>query len=314
MVHSILRVENLVKRFGSLVAVNDLTLDVNEGEILGFLGPNGAGKTTAISMMCGLVGPDAGRVLVHGKPLADDPERARCSIGVCPQKLVIWEKLTCLEQMVFLGRMYNMSRRMAVQRAEQLLNAVGLADKTGKQARTLSGGMQRRLNLVLALMHDPPIVILDEPEAGLDPQSRVLVREFIQSLAQHKTVILTTHNMDEAERLAQRVAIMDQGRLLVVDTPAGLKQRAGHGDVLEIQVAHGAVDSLKTLMPRIQGVIPSATQRECMVCVGGSDVLAHLPDVVAVLRSGGIPVEDLRIRKRTLEDVFISLTGRGLRE
>ena len=217
-----LKTEGLTKRYGDLLAVNGLSLEVRVGEVFGLLGPNGAGKTTSISMMCGLLKPDSGRTLVHGQPIEAGTPEVRARVGVCPQEIVVWRDLTCLEQLVFAAQMYDIDRQVARERALRLLEELGLSDRAGSLARTLSGGMQRRLNVALALVHDPEIVVLDEPGAGLDPQSRVLVREYIQSLARHKTVILTTHNMDEAERLADRVAIVDRGSLLTVDTPAAL--------------------------------------------------------------------------------------------
>jgi ABC-2 type transport system ATP-binding protein len=314
MAAAILRTQGLVKRFGSMTAVDGLSLDVHEGEILGFLGPNGAGKTTAITMMCGLMRPDAGTVEVEGKPLFEGNEHLRNLIGMCPQRVVVWERLTCMEQLAFVGEIHGVTRRLAARRAEELLAALGLTEKAHRQARTLSGGMQRRLNLALALVHDPPIVILDEPEAGLDPQSRVLVRDFIRALGRRKTVILTTHNMDEAERLADRVAIVDRGKLLVLDTPEGVKRAASQGDVLEVKVVAGAREKLAASMERLREVAPGAVEKDGVLTVVDQAVLSRVPALLSVLTGLGMDVEDLRIRRKTLEDVFIALTGRGLRE
>lgn len=214
---------NLTKRFGEQVAVDQISLDVNPGEILGFLGPNGAGKTTAIRMICGLLKPDEGQVLFNGLPLHEIPD-GKSLLGVCPQENVHWERLTCMEQLAFMGEMYGLSHRESSSRSRDLLNQLGLLPQSGKQARRLSGGMKRRLSIALALVHNPDVLILDEPEAGLDPQSRVLMREFIRNMAGSRTIILTTHDMDEAERLAQRVSIIDQGKILITDSPASLKQ------------------------------------------------------------------------------------------
>jgi ABC-2 type transport system ATP-binding protein len=215
---------NLTKRFGEQLAVDHICLQVNPGEILGFLGPNGAGKTTAIRMFCGLLRPDEGEVLFNGLPLHSLPN-GKSMLGMCPQENVHWERLTCLEQMMFIGEMYDLSRRDARDAGKQLLEQLGLTAQSDKQARRLSGGMKRRLNIALALVHDPAVLILDEPEAGLDPQSRLLMREFIRNLAGTRTIILTTHNMDEADRLSSRVAIIDAGKILMVDTPENLKSR-----------------------------------------------------------------------------------------
>lgn len=248
-----LTVEGLSKQYNGLRAVDRLSFTVSKGEVLGLLGPNGAGKTTTIKILCGLLKADAGSVILDGKSMSTDYHQLKGKIGLCPQDIVIWEKLTCYEQLKFAGISYGLSFREAGQKAKGLLDAFALAGKKNALAGTLSGGMQRRLNIALALVHDPELVILDEPQAGLDPQSRILVRDFIRELAKDKAVILTTHDMDEADRLSNRVAIIDHGKILAIDTPDRLKEQSG-------------------------------------------------------------PMEMIQVRKRTLEDVFIAITGRGLRE
>ncbi|RPI32204.1 MAG: ABC transporter ATP-binding protein [Chloroflexota bacterium] len=319
--NTVLKTERLAKRYGSTVAVKCLDLEVFEGEIFGFLGPNGAGKTTSISMMCGLLKPDSGQVWVHGSPISHRDGEARARVGVCPQNVVIWPHLTCLEQLLFIGQMYGLPGGLAAQRGQSLLEELGLLDKSDRLARTLSGGMQRRLNLAMALVHDPEIVVLDEPEAGLDPQSRVQVRDYIRSLARRKTIILTTHNMDEADRLADRVAIIDQGELLVVDTPEDLKRRAGVGDVAEIGLNGAGFDAsrLQPVLERLacvdnRPVSVSYDAAHGVLTVRAPDMVNILPGVIDTLKQAGFPCGDLRLRQNTLEDVFIQLTGRRLRE
>jgi len=310
----VLQAEGLTKRYGELVAVNNLSLDIYEGEVFGFLGPNGAGKTTSISMMCGLLKPDAGRVLVHGQPIAGGAASVRARVGMCPQEIILWSHLTCIEQLQFIGEMYGVDGREARNRGDTLLQDLGLTEKRNKQARTLSGGLQRRLNLALALVHDPDIVALDEPEAGLDPQSRVAVRGYIKHLAQKKTVILTTHNMDEADRLADRVAIIDHGELLVLDTPQALKRSVGEGDVLEIALIgddasrEQAVTALAGLKDRAV-----ASAADGALHVRARNAVALLPMIVENLKAAGVPFGEVRLRENTLEDVFVHLTGRRLR-
>ncbi len=311
--HVVLCAEHLTKRYGDLVAVDDLSLTIYQGEIFGFLGPNGAGKTTSINMICGLLAPDAGQVLIHGEPVHGGTVVSR--VGVCPQQIVVWPRLTCREQLEFIGTMYQVPRRIARQRGDELLAAMGLSDKRDRLAGTLSGGMQRRLNLIMALVHDPDILVLDEPEAGLDPQSRVLVREYIQGLAERKTVILTTHNMDEADRIAQRIAIIDHGRLLRVDTPAALKQQAGEGEVIEITLENGcAAYDLSGTVSALQQLGPAVTLTADTLVLRGQQIVHTLPGIVQTLQTAGITPGDIRLRERSLEDVFITLTGRRLRE
>ena len=310
----VLQAEGLTKRYGGLVAVNNLSLDIYEGEVFGFLGPNGAGKTTSISMMCGLLKPDAGRVLVHGQPIAGGAASVRARVGMCPQEIVLWSHLTCIEQLQFIGEMYGVDGREARNRGDTLLQDLGLTEKRNKQARTLSGGLQRRLNLALALVHDPDIVALDEPEAGLDPQSRVAVRGYIKHLAQKKTVILTTHNMDEADRLADRVAIIDHGELLVLDTPQALKRSVGAGDVLEIALL-GDHASCEQAVAALAGLNDPAvvSAADGALHVRARNAVALLPMIVENLKAAGVPFGEVRLRENTLEDVFIHLTGRRLR-
>jgi ABC-2 type transport system ATP-binding protein len=317
MPNIVLKTEGLTKHYGSLTAVKDLSLKVYEGEVFGFLGPNGAGKTTSINMMCGLLKPDAGRVTIRGVPITGADDEIRARVGVCPQDIVLWERLTCLEQLQFVGQMYGLSGRQAGQRGEQLLEELGLVEKRNKQARTLSGGLQRRLNLAMALVHDPEIVVLDEPEAGLDPQSRLRVREYIQSLARVKTVILTTHNMDEADRVADRVAIIDHGQLLVLDTPQALKGRVGEGDVVEIGLSRplneDQAERVQTaLAPLVNQTWLNAGHRT--LSVRALNAVRALPVILDTLEAVGLQPGEVRVRENTLEDVFIQLTGRRLRE
>ena len=309
-----LSLRGLSKAFGDLLAVKDLSLDVLRGEVFGFLGPNGAGKTTTIRMICGLLKPDHGDIVIHGRQQAEARQEWKRLLGLCPETLVIWEGLTCQEQLEFLGQQYDLNRGAAKQRAVELLERFGLLDKKRKLASTLSGGMKRRLNIALALVHDPEILILDEPQAGLDPQSRIMVREIIRSLSQDKTVILTSHEMDEVDRLADRAAIIDHGQLLVLDTPHGLKSRIGTGDVLEIALApghKGSIDVIKRTLPSELGEVSYQDDTLRVLNVTGLELL---PAVVAAIESAQAEIQDMTMRKKTLEDVFIDLTGRRLRE
>lgn len=350
MTQNVLETHHLKKTYGTLTAVDDLSLEVYPGEVFGLLGPNGAGKTTSISMMCGLLEPDFGVVIIQGVPIHGGEVDARTRVGMCPQETILWGKLTCLEQLEFIGEMYAVPRRVARQRGEQLLEFLGLDEKRDKLAATLSGGMKRRLNLALALVHDPEILVLDEPEAGLDPQSRLLVREYIRSLAQKKTIILTTHNMDEADRMADRVAIIDHGKLLVVDTPEALKRTIGEGDVLELEIkgisadkAYAAIEGalpnlLLSLRSPAEGVhiedgptdskgkrsnlmlddeiasSPVQVPRNDIITIRGQNIADKLPDIINTIQRAGGRAGEVHLRANSLEDVFIALTGRRLRE
>ena len=309
----ILSLVQLRKSFGDVEAVRDLSLEVFKGEVFGFLGPNGAGKTTTIRMICGLLAADGGEVRLDGRALGKAVRTVRRRIGLCPQELVIWETLTCLEQLVFVGTQYDLSRREARRRSLELLDILGLSEKRNRLAKTLSGGMKRRLNLALALVHDPDLLVLDEPQAGLDPQSRVMVREYILSLAQEKTVILTTHEMDEADRLASRIGIVDHGRLLVLDTPKRLKEEHAGGEILEMTVGNGST-GLDDFLREIPDDLIALESLPGTLRLTGPSLHDRVALLFQHLENAGVEAKDVTLRKPTLEDVFISLTGRGLRE
>jgi len=306
-------ISSLTKKFGDFTAVDNLSFQINRGEVFGFLGPNGAGKTTTINMISGLSKVTAGEITFHDSA-PDDKQNIKTRIGICPQENIFWPKLTCLEQLRFMGDMYNLPAKAAAARGKELLSLMGLDAKSHVLAAKLSGGMKRRLNICLALLHDPEIIILDEPEAGLAPQSRILVRDFIKSLAQGKTVILTTHNMDEADRLSDRVAIIDHGKLLLLDTPANLKKSIGEGDVLEItldtyesQILDAVTGDLGTICARIY-------YNGSALILNANDLLQRIPEITRIIADRQLKINKITLRENTLEDVFIHLTGRKLRE
>jgi ABC-2 type transport system ATP-binding protein len=308
----VLQTKQLTRSFGNLVAVDNLELIVYHGEIFGLLGPNGAGKSTTINMICGLIRPDSGKIFLFNQEMQFGNSFYKTKIGVCPQEIIIWPKLTCLEQLELMGVMYQMPPQSASERGKQLLQDLGLSEKRHQLASTLSGGMQRRLNLALALIHDPELLILDEPEAGLDPQSRVLVREYIHSLAKQKTVIFTTHNMDEADRVCDRIAIIDHGKLLQLDTPEHLKHSSGTGSILEIQISEN--NYLAQIIKEIERMNLQVVHIDQKLVIRSQEVLTFLPKIIERLKEFNITVQELKLRENTLEDVFISLTGRRLRE
>lgn len=305
-----LSADNLVKRFGDLTAVDGVSMKISSGQIFGLLGPNGAGKSTIMKMITGLLRSDAGSVKVFGRNI-NSPSAVE-AIGLCPQELVVWEGLTLIEQLLFIAHMYNVPSDIAKKRALEFLDTMHLSDKTNKLASTLSGGMKRRLNILLAMMHDPRILIFDEPQAGLDPQSRILVREYIKGIARKKTVVITTHDMEEADKIIDRAAIIDKGRILVEDTPENLKKTVFRGEILEFAATGGAIDEklLNAIGQKCESVVAYGNGIR-IVSAKPFDAIKPIGDI---LNSKGIHMEDIKIRKATLEDVFISLTGRGLRE
>ena len=309
----IIEAKNLFKSFGDFVAVDNLNLKIKKGEVFGFLGPNGAGKTTSIKMMVGLLRPTGGKILVDGQDIA---QADRLKIGICPQDIVLWESLTCKESLKFMGEMYEVPDDILKTRVESLLEDLILMDKANTLVSNLSGGMKRRLNLAMALIHSPEIVVLDEPSEGLDPQSRRVLWNFIRSLRDNegKTVILTTHLMDEADGLSDRIAIIDHGKLLRLDTPKNLKNEFGEGDIVEIHLADPkmnpeVINELKTME-----TIDSVTEVDGKINIRTLNAVGKLPEIMSKVQDMNTEIADLSLHPNTLEDVFIELTGSSLRE
>lgn len=311
----ILETKNLSRRFGDLVAVNNLSLKVRKGEVFGLLGPNGAGKTTLINMIIGLLEPTSGEVYIGGERVSNRYTEVKGSIGVVPQDIVLWPNLTTQENILLLGRMYDVPSSVAKERARELLKSLHLYDKKNTLTKNLSGGMKRRLNLAMALIHDPEIVVLDEPSPGLDPQTRLLLWDFISGIPHRgdKTVILTTHFMEEADRLSTRVGIMDKGKLLVLDEPEKLKKTLGEGDIIEIKTgASRLTGDLINTIANEDGIL-SVNIRNGTLHIRAYDAVSHIPHILHILDSSHVKVKDMAVKSTTLEDVFIHLTGRSLR-
>ena len=309
----IIETKNLTKKYNGFFAVKNLNLKIRKGEVFGFLGPNGAGKTTSIKMLTGILKPTKGEILINGKNVSSTIKE---KIGLCPQDIVIWDSLTCEENLKLIGEMYGVEKNVLNERTKKLLKDLLLTEKTKSLAGSLSGGMKRRLNLGMALVHEPDIVVLDEPSAGLDPQSRLVLWDYINSLSKNKgkTIILTTHFMEEADRLSDRVAIMDKGELLVLDTPKNLKKKLGKGDVVEIKLSNTEViEKALEMIIAIEGV-EGTKEIEDKIVVRALDAVRKLPMIIDALKELDTEITDTSIRHNTLEDVFISLTGRGLRE
>jgi len=280
-----LHLSGLRKRFGALVAVDGLSLEIPRGEVFGLLGPNGAGKTTTVNLAVGLLTPDEGSVEIDGAGSPAHPA-ARRRIGVAPQALAIYEELTAQENLLFFGRLQGLAGDRLHERADWALEFVGLADRRGDRVSTYSGGMQRRLNLAVALIHDPPILLLDEPTVGVDPQSRNAIFDRIITLrARGCTVVYTTHYMEEAQRLCDRVGIMDQGRLLALDTVDRLIAEHGGKSMVVAECADGEVR------------------------VETDDPLAELQRLQETRR-----LVSFHVDRPSLETVFLNLTGRSLRD
>lgn len=295
-----IKAENLTKRFGDITAVDDISFEIRKGESFGFLGPNGAGKSTTINMLAGVLVPDQGRISING---ASDPTRShvRRMLGIAPQALALYDELTAEENLAFFGRLYGLSGHALSERIDWVLELVGLTERRRHRVKTYSGGMQRRLNLACGLVHHPQVLLLDEPTVGVDPQSRNLIFEKVSQLkAEGRTVLYTTHYMEEAERLCDRVAIIDNGRILVIDTVENLISNHGGPSFVNAQLAalpedtSGLPGTLDGLNLRVETDSPMTT--------------------IAQLSTTGHKFVTIRIDRPNLETVFLNLTGRKLRD
>jgi ABC-2 type transport system ATP-binding protein len=297
----------LSKRYGGIVAVDDVSFEVSKGETFGLLGPNGAGKTTTIRILCGLLRPDAGSVTLDGNT---DPEliRVRLSLGVVPQALAIYEELSARENLLFFGRLYGLRGRELKERTKDCLEIAGLAQRSNQRVSKYSGGMKRRLNIVCSLMHDPPILLLDEPTVGVDPQSRNLIFETIEGMKREgRTIIYTTHYMEEAQRLCDRVAILDHGRILDMDSIENLIHKHGGPSHIEAEFEERLPD-----VDRIKSFIDSKDVR-----LEGKSLrfeTGEPMESLAKLNRSGVRFRSLKVQTANLEDVFLNLTGRRLRD
>jgi ABC-2 type transport system ATP-binding protein len=310
--------DGLVKRFGRRVAVDDLGLEVRRGEIYGLLGPNGAGKTTAILMLCGVLARDAGRVTIDGIDLDRGPA-ARARIGFAPQWLGLYLDLTGRENLEFWGRMYDLEGRALARAVDAALAAVGLEGRAGELAAVYSGGMLRRLNLASALLHAPPLLVLDEPTAGVDPQSRNAIFELLARLrAEGAAILYTTHYMEEAERLCDRIGIIDAGRLRAEGTRRELVGRLGEAVRIDVAFALGAEAGAGAELAR--GAAASLPGVESAALVDGGlrltsrDAPSVLPSLVQALVVLGLAPASVAVVEPNLEDVFLRHTGKALRD
>ena len=307
--------EHLTKVYpGDVRAVDDLDLTIRRGEIFGLLGPNGAGKSTTAGMLTTRVQPTSGRALIQGVDVWRHPAEAKRLIGVVPQSNTLDRSLNVWENLYFHGRFFGMPARTSRAEADALLETFRLSERAKAPVMALSGGMAQRLMVARAVMHRPEVLFLDEPTAGLDPQSRIVLWEILNELhTDGQTILLTTHYMEEADELCARLAIIDHGRVLALDTPAALKQSMGAETVVTV-TADGDLDALAAvLLDRVPAALDSSVHLG-KIQLGVGQVSGTLPAVIDAAEGGGFTVRDLSVDTPTLEDVFIKLTGKDLRE
>jgi ABC-2 type transport system ATP-binding protein len=304
-------VVDLTKKFGDFTAVDRVSFDIEQGEIFGLLGPNGAGKTTTISMLATILSPDSGKALVAGHDIQKDQPGVRKSIGIVFQDPSLDEELTGWENMDFHGRLYRIPKKIRLERMEELLDLVGLTERKDDFVKTYSGGMRRRLEIARGLLHRPKVLFLDEPTLGLDPQTRNYLWDYIEKLSNEMniSVILTTHYMDEADRLCDRIGIIDRGKIIAIDTPENLKKTMG-GDVITIRSPdyHGRIADLKP------NWIEKVESYDGFFSIALHGAEEHLSELIRILVERQVTISSVSVHKPTLEDVFLHYTGRRIRD
>ena len=310
-----IEVRNLTKKFGGFTAVDDVSFEVEDGEIFGFLGPNGAGKSTTIRILCTLARPTAGTAKIAGYDLIRDAAEVRKNIGLVSEKLIMYEQLTAAENLRYFGRLHKMPKAKIEARIDELLGLVNMAKWRDTQVKKFSTGMRQRINVIRALLPEPKIVFMDEPTLGLDPQTTLSIRDIIRDINKKgATVILTTHAMIEAEALSHRVAIIDHGRIAALDTPQGLKKLVSNGDgqVFSMRIANltpALADRIRSLDS--VGAMASDEANNVKITVKNSSAIEAI--VGAVARDGG-RIDAFNTLEPSLEDVFLAVTGKEMRD
>ncbi|HOA21871.1 MAG TPA: ATP-binding cassette domain-containing protein [Anaerolineaceae bacterium] len=310
-----LEVRNLVKKYGEKLAVDDISFDIREGEIFSLLGPNGAGKTTTISILSTLFSPSAGDASILGYSVTKNPMEVKRLIGVVPQEIALYDDMTALENLNFWGEMYGLSGGTLKARVKELLEQIGLADRAKERIKTYSGGMKRRVNIAVGLMHKPRLLFMDEPTVGIDPQSRRAILDSVKALNKEgMTILYTTHYMEEAQELSDRVGIIDHGKLIALGTQSELTAQVGEMDTLILHLGENEdPEHLAQALKTLSGVLQAnpSDHTVALVTPSAEELLAP---VVSRANELGIKIHSIDMREPNLEAVFLHLTGRALRD
>lgn len=312
---SILTATNLSKTFDGLTAVNNLSFSIQRGEIFSLLGPNGAGKTTSISMLSTLIAPTGGTAVINNFDITTDATKVRETIGIVPQEIALYDKLTARQNLTFWGRMYNMGGKVLDQRIDELLEQVDLADRAKDRVETYSGGMKRRINIAVGLLHRPQLLFMDEPTVGIDPQSRRRILDMVKELRDDgMTVLYTTHYMEEAEELSDRVGIIDKGELVAIGTQDELTRLVGGHETLRLHFGENhTANGNAALFEEVDGVLQAASVNDEIILTV-TEAAAALPGVVSHATRSDLTIRTIDIQEPNLEAVFLHLTGRALRD
>ena len=306
--HFAIQTISITRKFGNLVSVDGVDLSIKEGELFSLLGPNGAGKTTTIKMLCCLLKPTSGTATIMGHDIQKDPIAVKQVIDISPQETAIAEHLNARENLSLIGGIHGVEKEEVNKRSEELLEMMALTNRAKEQVRKYSGGMKRRLSIAMALVSDPQVLFLDEPTLGLDPQSRRGIWEHIAELKGKKTIVLTTHYLEEADSLADRIAIIDEGKIIALGTPRELKESISDMQVMIVKAKDLTVDVIDGL----REIYPEVIEVEGGVEIKAKEV--SFSEVVDYLRPKGVEIESTSQKQVTLDDVFLHLTGKELRE
>ncbi len=313
---AILQVNNLVKRYGDLTAVKGISFEVQEGEIFSLLGPNGAGKTTTISVLSTLFPPSEGDAWIAGHSVVRQPYAVRQTIGIVPQEIALYEDLTARENLNFWGQLYGLGGRELKARVEEVLQQTGLQEKANQRVKTFSGGMKRRLNIGVGLLHRPRLLFMDEPTVGIDPQSRRAILDTVKDLNRQAgmTILYTTHYMEEAQELSHRVGIIDHGEMIALGTQPELVKLVGQKETLTLEF--GEDQSVAGIIPKLQQMsgVQQVIAENHTLQVLVNDAEEILPAVIQVCTAENLKIRSIQIREPNLEAVFLQLTGRALRD
>ena len=308
-----INIQGLRKHYGELIAVNDISFTADEGQIFGLLGPNGAGKTTTIGCISGLLRPTSGRVTVGGHDVVAEAQDARRQLGIVPQELALYSDLSAAANLEFWGAAYGLSGTTLRKRVADVLDLIGLADRGRDRTSTFSRGMKRRLNFGCGIVHSPRVLLLDEPTAGVDPQSRVKLLDLVREQARTgTTVVYTTHYMEEAQELCDRIAIVDKGKLLAIGTLDELRRLVGEKDLVRLAGRFDAAAAARSL-EGLDGV-EVLTVASDSITIAAAAASRKLPAIFAALASAGADIQETTLSVPSLESLFITLTGRELRE
>lgn len=313
----IVTVQNLVKQYNppqGETAVKGINFHINQGEIFSLLGPNGAGKTTTISMLSGLLEPTSGEAKINGRPIHTNAQDVKQLIGIVPQEIALYQSISARENLKFWGRMYGLGGEKLEERITAVLDIAGLADRADEKVESYSGGMKRRINIAVGLLHSPKVLFMDEPTVGIDPQSRRRILDTVKSLNEEGlTVVYTTHYMEEAEELSDRVGIIDHGELIAIGTQAELSKTVGELDTIRLTLTSEESESVRTALRQLSDVTHINGEAEQLI-LQTPDADTLLPQALNLIAQQGSSVRQMRVEEPNLEAVFLHLTGRALRD